>query len=102
MLLLVEWQGRAFCCDAASTAFDFPLIDGTVSAQPGGGGPQIEVPLDGTRYDLATGGVLEWCPRSNAVRFVLGALKSRSDPKPLPVHDCVWTDGGDIYVRLSS
>lgn len=28
----------------------------------------VEVPLDGTVYDLATGKVLSWCPKNSLVR----------------------------------
>ena len=37
----------------------------------------MEVPLDGTVYDLDSGRVLEWCPRNNPVRVLLGSLKVR-------------------------
>jgi hypothetical protein len=32
---------------------------------------------------------------------VLGALKSNQEPRPLPVHECVVTEGGEVYARLS-
>lgn len=35
----------------------------------------MEVPLDGTIYDLSTGKVLAWCPGNNPIRSVLGGLK---------------------------
>lgn len=35
----------------------------------------MQVPLDGTVYDLETGRVLTWCPKDNPVRYVLGSLK---------------------------
>jgi hypothetical protein len=45
--------------------------------------------------------VLEWCPRNNPLRVVLGTLKSAEKPKPLPVYDCVLTEADEIYVRLT-
>ena len=41
----------------------------------GNGEPAVEVPLDGTVYDLDTGRVLEWCPKNNPIRMLLGSLK---------------------------
>lgn len=57
-------------------------------------GPAIRVPLDGTEYDLTTGDVIQWCPKDNPVRAMLGALKGSVDPVPLPVYPVkVETDG---------
>lgn len=77
-------DGRVYCSDANSTAFEFPLSNAKVIAEgafltggrltetrqrqgmhmklaccacPAGGGPKVEVPLDGTVYDLETGNV---------------------------------------------
>lgn len=61
----------------------------------------MQVPLDGTRYSLKTGAVIEWCPKNNPLRAVLGAIKSVSTPKPLPVYDCVVTDTDEVYVKLT-
>ena len=44
----------------------------------GNGEPAVEVPLDGTVYDLDTGRVLEWCPKNNPIRMLLGSLKVSS------------------------
>ena len=43
-----------FCTACNSTAFSYPLIDGELFFGPAG--PAIRVPLDGTEYDLTTGG----------------------------------------------
>lgn len=45
--------------------------------------------------------VLEWCPKNNPLRVVLGALKSAQEPQPLAVYDCVLTEADEIYVRLA-
>lgn len=61
----------------------------------------VQVPLDGTRYSLKTGEVIEWCPKNNPLRAVLGAIKSVTTPKALPVYDCVVTDTDEVYVKLT-
>lgn len=43
--------------DVYSTAYKFPLVDANIMDQPETGFPMIEVPLDGTQYDLLTGKV---------------------------------------------
>jgi hypothetical protein len=88
-----------YCSTAMSTAYEFPLVDATVTS--GDRGPEIEVPLDGTKYLLETGEVLQWCPKNNPMRAILGALKTAQKPVPLPVYDCVLTDTDEIYVRLT-
>lgn len=42
--------------DALSTAYQYPLIDGKI-LEGDKGQPIIEVPLDGTQYELETGKV---------------------------------------------
>ena len=95
-LMLFLHGGEAYCAEAYSTAYKFPLSDAKVTA--GAAGPVITVPLDGTSYDLATGEVLEWCPTDNPLRAVLGALKKAEDPKPLQVFRTKVTEEGDIFV----
>ena len=97
--MLFRWRDKVFCTPAESTAFKYPLIDApvTTSAQ---GTPVIEVPLDGTKYDLLTGAVIEWCPKTNPVRAVLGAIKGAVDPVPLRVYNTQVTDSGEVYVSL--
>ena len=97
--MLFLWQGRVFCTPAQSTAFKYPLLDAPVTTAAGGG-PVIEVPFDGTKYDLTTGAVLEWCPKNNPLRAVLGAIKSAATPEALPVYTTQVTDDGDIFVKL--
>lgn len=46
-------EDKIYCSDAMSTAYEFPLIDAKVTA--GKEGPELEVPLDGTRYRLDSG-----------------------------------------------
>lgn len=90
---------RVFCSDAYSTAFKFPLHDGTLLSTKAG--PAVEVPLDGTTYALETGRVLSWCPKNNPVRAVLGALKDKSEPVDLKVFPAE-VRGQDVYVRLAA
>lgn len=89
----------AYCTDAASTAYAYPLVDAKLLG--GAKGPVVEVPLDGTQYDLATGDVLVWCPGSGAVQKFLSALKVDKPQSPLPVYDCRLTYDDDIFVRLT-
>jgi nitrite reductase/ring-hydroxylating ferredoxin subunit len=98
-LLLYIHKGQAFCSDVNSTAYQFPLVDAKLSDGPNG--PQAECPFDGTLYDLTTGKVLEWCPKNNPLRAVLGWLKSSETPKPLPVFDAQLTDDGEVYIKLA-
>jgi len=97
MLWLVD--GAVYCTDATSTAFSFPLIDAELTQRDGS--PAVVVPLDGTTYDLATGAVLEWCPKNNPIRSVLSVLKSRTEPVALPVFESVLTLDDEVYVRLT-
>lgn len=50
----MKWEENIFCTACNSTAFSYPLIDGELFFGPAG--PAIRVPLDGTEYDLTTGG----------------------------------------------
>lgn len=59
----------------------------------------VEVPLDGTVYDLATGKVLSWCPKNTLARKVLGGLKDRAEPVDLPVYP-VKVQGGKVFVKF--
>ena len=98
MLWLVD--GDVYCSDAKSTAYEFPLLDGKVTNDTKTGRPIVEVPFDGTTYDLIDGSVIEWCPKNNPLRAVLGTFKSKEQAKALPVHACVRTDDGEVYVKL--
>ena len=51
---LVKWEDQVFCTSCNSTAYQYPLIDGELFFGPAG--PAIRTPLDGTEYDLTTGG----------------------------------------------
>ena len=66
----------------------------------GAGGPAVEVPLDGTVYDLGTGEVLEWVPKNNPVRAVLNTLKSSAKPESLKVYPIQKDESGRIYVNV--
>merc|ERR1711924_113603 len=91
-LILFSYEGEVYCTEANSTAFQFPLMDGVVA---------IETPLDGTTYNLATGEVIEWCPRNNLLRELLGRLKENEKPKALKVYPVVLGSDG-IYTKSSA
>ncbi|KAL4856412.1 hypothetical protein ACK3TF_003209 [Chlorella vulgaris] len=86
-----------FASDANSTAYKYPLADANILNVKGK--PAVEVPLDGTVYDLATGKVLSWCPKNTLARKVLGGLKDKSDPEDLPVYP-VDLRGNKVFVRF--
>lgn len=58
------------------------------------------MPLDGTEYDLTTGEVIQWCPKNNLVRSMLGALKGAVDPIPLPVYPVKVEADGTILTSF--
>jgi nitrite reductase/ring-hydroxylating ferredoxin subunit len=100
MQAIIVWliAGELFCSDANSTAFQFPLVDGKISSRAGG--PAVEVPLDGTVYDLGTGEVLEWVPKNTPIRAVLNTLKSSAKPESLRVYPVQKDESGRIYVNV--
>lgn len=90
-----------FCSDAASTAYQYPLVDGKVLAEASG--PAIESPLDGSVYDLASGKVLRWCPsEGNLVRGLLGTLKKDVPAVDLKVYRAAVGPDGQLMIRLST
>ena len=95
--LAVRWEetGQVFVVPCASTAYQYPMIDGELFFGPMG--PAIRVPLDGTEYDLTTGAVITWCPGGgNPVKAMLGALKKAADPVPLKSYPTVVESDGTI------
>mmetsp|Transcript_33209 Transcript_33209/g.46010 ORF Transcript_33209/g.46010 Transcript_33209/m.46010 type:complete len:212 (+) Transcript_33209:146-781(+) len=100
IFMLYDVDGDIFCTEAESTAFKFPLSDAEVFK--GVNGPAIRVPLDGTSYDLNTGAVIEWCPKDNPIRNLLGSLKAKVDPVPLRVFETKIGGNGDILIRLQT
>ncbi len=85
--------------DANSTAFKYPLIDAKVFDGENGQ-PVVEVPLDGTQYDLTTGKVLVWCPNSGpGLRSVLSALKKEAPREDLKVYP-VQVLSGKVYGKV--
>ncbi|GMH36917.1 hypothetical protein BSKO_04790 [Bryopsis sp. KO-2023] len=91
---------EVFCSDVNGTAYEFPLVDANVIEGPSG--PAIECPFDGTTYDLATGAVIEWCPRNNPLRSFLGMVKSKVEPQDLGVHEAIASADGGVYIRLKN
>ncbi|CAG9461621.1 unnamed protein product [Pedinophyceae sp. YPF-701] len=86
-----------FACNVYSTAYKYPLMDGTVSRSESGKWT-IETPLDGTKYDLRTGAVIEWCPQDTVGRKILGALKSSVQPSPLTTYP-IAIEEDNIFVK---
>ena len=98
-------NGSYFCSDANSTAFQYPLIDAKVELDKETGEVTAEVPFDGTIYVLNSkpvpGAVKLWCPQNTVGRRVLGAMKSKEDPKPLKMYPVRVVEGGKIQVKFS-
>ena len=78
----------------------WPRTTGCDLGCAGAQGPTVEVPLDGTVYDLTTGEVLEWVPKNNPIRAVLNSLKSSAKPEPLKVYPVEKDDSGRIYANV--
>ena len=97
-IVLYKVGDAVYCSDANSTAWQYPMVDATILDLPDG--PAVEVPLDGTQYDLKTGKVLKWCPQDSAVRGVLGMLKSATKATDLPVYRTKVSENGRISVTL--
>ncbi len=85
---------------ASVTLLQMASPDRISSACAGASGPAVEVPLDGTVYDLATGEVLEWVPKNNPIRAVLNTLKSSAKPEPLKVYPVEKDDSGRVYANI--
>ena len=100
--LAVRWEetGQVFVVPCASTAYQYPMIDGELFFGPMG--PAIRVPLDGTEYDLTTGAVITWCPGGgNPVKAMLGALKKAADPIPLKSYPTAVESDGTIVCTFT-
>ena len=52
------------------------------------------------RVRLDHGEVLQWCPKNNPVRALLGSLKSNVDPIPLPVYPVKVEADGTILTSF--
>ncbi|MEW5318573.1 MAG: hypothetical protein WDW38_009786 [Sanguina aurantia] len=88
---------QVFTTDAYSTAYKFPLVDAKIQEQADGS-ITIEVPLDGTVYDMITGKVLKWCPGGNPLQSVLKSIKKDSPAIDLPVYTTILQPDGKIMV----
>lgn len=95
--MISRYGDQVFCSAPNSTAYQFPLSDARIFERAGK--PAIEVPLDGTVYDLQNGQVLEWCPKTNPIRWMLGSLKAQAHQAALQVFP-VEVDDGAIYVKF--
>eukprot|EP00884_Botryococcus_braunii_P022564 jgi/Botrbrau1/8992/Bobra.0148s0095.1 len=98
-VVLYKVDGEIFCSDANSTAYKYPLVDARIFEREGQ--PTIEVPFDGTTYNLRTGKVLEWCPKNNPLRLVLGALKEKESSQDLRVYPVKVDPDGSISAKFS-
>lgn len=58
-LMLYSFEGNIYVSDAASTAYQYPLVDAKLAREPDSGRVTVEVPLDGTVYELSTGAVIK-------------------------------------------
>ncbi|PRW39061.1 (2Fe-2S) ferredoxin [Chlorella sorokiniana] len=94
---LYKVNDTIYASDANSTAYKYPLADASLLSVKGK--PAVEVALDGTVYDLATGKVLSWCPKNTLARKVLGGLKDRAEPVDLPVYP-VQVQGSKVFVKF--
>ncbi|KAI7843646.1 hypothetical protein COHA_002885 [Chlorella ohadii] len=94
---LFKVDDTIYASDANSTAYQYPLADAALLRVKGK--PAVEVALDGTVYDLATGKVLSWCPKNTLARKVLGGLKDRAEPVDLPVYP-VKLQGSKVFVKF--
>ena len=72
------------------------LVDGELFFGPLG--PAVRVPPTG--QSTTTGEVLQWCPKNNPVRALLGSLKSNVDPIPLPVYPVKVEADGTILTSF--
>ncbi|KAL6767295.1 hypothetical protein ACKKBG_A39405 [Auxenochlorella protothecoides x Auxenochlorella symbiontica] len=98
-VLMFYKVGETFFCSAAnSTAFKYPLADASIIQVKGK--PAVEVRLDGTVYDLASGKVLSWCPKNNLFRKAIGSLKDKQDPIDLEVYPVKLASRGRLLVKL--
>ncbi|QDZ23357.1 Rieske-like [2Fe-2S] domain-containing protein [Chloropicon primus] len=100
-LILYQVEDEIYCSEANSTAYKYPLIDAAIT-RTSTGEISIETPLDGTRYDLRTGEVLEWCPKNNLLRNFLGGLKEKEKPIPLKVYPVVVGPDDGIYTKYQA
>ena len=98
-IIVYKIADKFYCSDANGTAYQYPLADAKLLKLKTG--PAVESPLDGSTYDLATGNVLAWCPKTNLVRQFLGALKDRANPIPLKVYPVEERGNGKLFVNLS-
>lgn len=97
-LCLYKVDETIYATDANSTAYKYPLADASLLRIKGA--PAVEVALDGTVYDLATGKVLSWCPKNTLARQVLGGLKDKTEPQDLPVYPVQLRPGGKVAVKF--
>jgi hypothetical protein len=104
-LMLFQVNGTTYCTAANGTAFQYPLIDAEVlpPVAGGSGSPVVRSTLDGTTYELATGKVLEWCPKEEAalsLRNLLAGLKAATAPVDLAVFATRVAAGGALEVLI--
>ena len=104
MLWLLD--GKVYASAANGTAYQYPLVDAEVvtPAPAGAAGPVVRSALDGTSYELATGRVLEWCPKEDAplsFRNLLAGLKQAATPVDLPVYKTRVAASGAVEVLIT-
>lgn len=102
---LLNVDGELYCCEANSPGWGYPTVDAVVLRGRGKEGLAIEIPLDGSVYDLATGEVLEWMPNDKGsgmqgmLRKGLNSLKKDETPSPIGVYDVQVLEDGNVAVK---
>ena len=92
-------NGVIYSTAGVSTTYQYPMFDADVFDQDGK--PAIRCKLDGTSYELATGRVIEWCPKEDSplsLRNVFATLKAASAPVPLAVYPTRITKTGKVEI----
>ncbi|KAF5835966.1 hypothetical protein DUNSADRAFT_6631 [Dunaliella salina] len=99
-IMLYRHKGTIYCSDVESSTYKYPMVDAKLMDGPDGA-PIVEVPLDGTKYQLRNGEVLEWTPEGkNPVQKFLNNLKKAAPAQPLAVYP-TEVKNGTLMVRLT-
>mmetsp|Transcript_12987 Transcript_12987/g.35378 ORF Transcript_12987/g.35378 Transcript_12987/m.35378 type:complete len:232 (+) Transcript_12987:153-848(+) len=99
-IMLYRHKGTVYCSDVESSTYKYPMVDAKLMDGPDGA-PIVEVPLDGTKYLLRNGEVLEWTPEGkNPAQKFLNNLKKATPAQPLAVYP-TEVKNGSLMVRLT-
>lgn len=105
--VLVKKDDALYAIQASCTSCKFPIIEGKVATPEGaeGGTPgdsQIECPLCHTKFSLADGKVVEYCPKDGPLAWAIGSLKSKEAPLDAKVYSARISKSGRVYVRFAA